>query len=240
MIEVSHKCSDLASPPVIGSALSSVMTLGIDTQSLICPSCDSAHLVEENAGRYLCLDCHSLSQSDASGQRLSVEERLCPHCGVENRNEAGTCTACGQSLSPKCLKCNAHMAVWQATCPNCATDQATYREYLDAQERERQRQLAAQRAARQHRSPSRRRYRRGGWPGMWRIGWLIWPLVWAINALGRSLRSGVEAITNNGLPFGLTAQLPEQVVPLAIGACIFSVGVVVLLAAAIPSFFRSS
>ena len=216
----------------------------LEAQALTCPSCASAHLVEENADRYLCLDCHSLSQRDANSQNLVADQRLCPHCGTENAEQATTCAACDEELKPQCLKCGAQMAVWHATCPRCGTDQAAYREQLAAQERERQRQLAEQRASQQRRhQPTRRRYgqrryRRRPW-SIWRIGWLIWPLIWMVSWLGRSLRGGVETLSANGLDLALPAELSGQTRSLAVGACIFSVGVIVLLVSAIPSIFRS-
>jgi predicted RNA-binding Zn-ribbon protein involved in translation (DUF1610 family) len=210
----------------------------LEAQALTCPSCGSAHLVEEDAARYLCLDCHGLSQRDANSQSLVADQRLCPHCGAENAERATTCATCGEGLKPQCLKCGAQMAVWHATCPRCGTDQAAYREQLAAQERDRQRQLAEQRTAQRRQQPTRRRYGRRPW-SIWRIGWLIWPLIWMVSWLGRSLRGGVETLSANGLDLALPAELSGQTLSLAVGACIFSVGVIVLLVSAIPSIFRS-
>lgn len=212
----------------------------LEAQALICPSCGSENLVEENAGRYLCLDCNSLSLPDASDQRLVVGQRLCPGCGAGNADTATHCAACGAELNPHCLKCGAQMAVWHASCPRCGTDQAAYREQLAAQEWERQRQLAEQpRTTRQRGQPSRHRPRRGSRRSMWRIVWMIWPLLWAVNALGHTVREGSATLPTGGFDLTIPSQFSGQTLPFVVGACIFSVGVIVLLVSAVPSIFRS-
>lgn len=204
----------------------------------VCPECGSGHLVMESADRYLCLYCHSVSAADGDG--LRVHHRLCAHCGAENESRAGTCHACGLSLQARCLKCDQRIAVWQTTCPRCGTDQEAYREELAAQERERQRQLAEIRSSqRQRQSPARpyrphRRRRR--WPG----GWLMWPLMWwlVFGGAGRWLRGAFGAVSTGGTGLAPSVQLAGQSPAVLVGVCVFSAGVLVFAAAALPGLLR--
>lgn len=200
-----------------------------------CPSCGSQHLVEDNDARHLCLDCHSLSQEH--GSRLVTIQRQCQYCSAENPAKAALCEACGNKLVPACLHCKAAMTVWQATCPRCGTDQAAYREKLVAEEQERQRQEQAQQVPRRrYYPPVKRRLPRRGF---WRIGWMFWPMVWLVANFGRRLWESLESLSTQQLDLSVLSQLPDELFPLAIGACIFSVGAVVFLLSALPRILRS-
>lgn len=201
--------------------------MNAETNTLACPNCGSAHLVEEGTDHYLCLYCHSVSKTNGT-PRLAATGWLCPHCGVENAGESASCSACHQEHAPTCLKCNALMAVWDQTCPRCGTDQAAFR----------QQQLARQKERQQARTVTPRRPRQNWRPWrLWRVGWLIWPLMWLLRRVGETVQTGLRSLPASGLN---PTQLPDHVVPLAVGACIFGVGAVLFLVSAVPFIRRSN
>ena len=201
--------------------------------SLTCPHCGSPHLVEENAGRYLCLYCHALCQPGSNGSRPVSTGWLCPQCGTDNPEKAPNCRECGHQLTLNCLKCSASMAVWNTTCPHCGTDQAAYREQLAEQE---------QRRAEQQASPPRnyRPHRRSAnsWRGFWRLAWMVGLLLWATKHIGATLAASADALAGQGTDLsGLalpTATL-NSLASLAVGSCIVGTGALLLLSAALSA-----
>lgn len=206
----------------------------LQSELAACPNCNSAHVVEDSEHRHLCLYCHSLLERHSATQ-YSVVGQQCTHCAAENTTGAQLCQTCNRSLATQCLKCGAQMAVWHEDCQQCGTNQGAYRQ----QQARRQTADARRATARRHRPRPQHRPHAG--LRFWRIGWLVWLVVWARYLTGAYQQTVQRLSASDGIVANLFANgdFPRQLIAVSAGVCIFGIGTLIFLVAALPSYLSN-